>query len=76
MSVYEKVRDIIADKLNVKPEKVTLEANLAEDLGADSLDAIEIVMALEDEFDMSLDADATQNIKTVNDLVTFIENNK
>ena len=76
MSVFETVQAIIAEKLNVEKEKVTLEAALAEDLGADSLDAIEIVMALEDEFGLSLDADSTQNIKTVNDLVSYIEAHK
>lgn len=74
--VFEKVRDIIASTLKLDPSKVTLEASLEHDLGADSLDAVEVIMALEDEFDMSVDDDALQTIKTVQDLVEYIEAHK
>ena len=54
-------------------DKVTPEANLKEDLGADSIDAVEVIMSLEDEFNVSISDDAAQNIKTVQDLVNYIE---
>ncbi len=74
--VLEKVKQIIVNELNVDPEKVTLEASLKDDLGADSIDAVEVIMSLEDEFDISIDDDAAQNIKTVQDLVNYIEKNQ
>lgn len=74
--VLEKVKQIIVNELNVDPGKVTLEASLKDDLGADSIDAVEVIMSLEDEFDISIDDDAAQNIKTVQDLVNYIEKNQ
>lgn len=74
--VLEKVKQIIVNELNVDPEKVTLEASLKDDLGADSIDSVEVIMSLEDEFDISIDDDAAQNIKTVQDLVNYIEKNQ
>lgn len=71
--VFDKVKEIIVSELKVDPSKVTPEANLKEDLGADSIDAVEVIMSLEDEFNISIDDDAAQNIKTVQDLVDFIE---
>ena len=66
--VFEKVRDIIAKGLNVDPAKITMETHLIDDLGADSLDAVELIMALEDEFGLEVDDDAAQNAKTVAEL--------
>lgn len=74
--VFEKVKEIICKELKVNPDKVVLEANLKDDLGADSLDAVEVIMSLEDEFDISIDDEAAQNIKTVKDLVDFISAKK
>ena len=74
--VFNKVKEIIAKELNLDPSKVTLEANLEKDLGADSLDAVEVIMALEEEFDLSVEDDALQTIKTVADLVNYIESHK
>ena len=74
--VFDKVKEIISRELNIDPSKVTPEAHLEKDLGADSLDAVEVIMALEDEFDMSVDDDALQTIKTVADLVNYIEAHK
>ncbi|MBQ3000913.1 MAG: acyl carrier protein [Bacilli bacterium] len=71
--VFEKVRDIIAKGLNVDPAKITMETHLIDDLGADSLDAVELIMALEDEFGLEVDDDAAQNAKTVAELVKYIE---
>lgn len=71
--IFEKVKEIIVSTLKVDASKVTLEASLEHDLGADSLDAVEVVMALEDEFDIEISDDAAQNIKTIKDLVDHIE---
>jgi acyl carrier protein len=71
--VVEKVKEIIVDTLNCEQEKVTLEANLKEDLGADSLDAVELNMALEEAFDLSIpDEDLILFVK-VQDIVSYIE---
>ncbi len=72
--VFDKVKEIIVNELQVEEEKVTLEANLKEDLGADSIDAVEVIMALEDEFGVHIDDDAATKISTVKDLVDYIEN--
>ncbi len=74
--VFEKVQKIIAEGLNVSLDKVTMETHLVDDLGADSLDAVELIMALEDEFGLEVDDDAAQNMKYVKDLVNYIEANK
>ncbi len=71
--VFDKVKAVIMKELNVEEAKVTLEASLADDLGADSLDAVEVIMSLEDEFNISIDDEAAQSIKTVKDLVDYIE---
>lgn len=73
MSVFEKVKEMITKTLNVDAEKITMEAVLADDLGADSLDAVELIMDLEDEFGVLFDDDSMQSIKTVADLVNYIE---
>lgn len=75
-STLEKVRDIIAKQLSIKPETVTDASNIAEDLGADSLDLVEILMALEDEFGISIPDEAIPQIKTIKDVVAFIDANK
>ena len=71
--VFDKVKEIISRELNIDSSKVTPEAHLEKDLGADSLDAVEVIMALEDEFDVEISDDAAQNIKTVKDIVSHIE---
>lgn len=71
--VFEKVKSIISEVINIDNSKITLDSKLESDLGADSLDAVEIIMLIEDEFNISLDDEVTQNIKTVDDLVKFIE---
>lgn len=72
--VFEKVKEIVCHELRIDADKVTLEASLQDDLGADSLDAVEVIMSLEDEFNISIDDEAAQNIKTIKDLVSYIEN--
>lgn len=74
--VFEKVKELIVEKLNVKADKVTMDARLVEDLEADSLDAVEVIMELEEEFNISIDDDAAQSIKTVGDIVRYIEEHK
>lgn len=73
--VFEKVKKIIVQELNVAEEKVTMEASLVEDLEADSLDAVEIIVRIEEEFDLQVDDEAAENVKTVGDLVKCIEAN-
>ena len=73
--VFEKVKKIIVEELNVAEEKVTMEASLVEDLEADSLDAVEIIVAIEEEFGLQVDDEAAENVKTVGDLVKCIEAN-
>ena len=73
--VFEKVKDIIVEQLGVEESAVTLEASFIDDLGADSLDIVELVMALEEEFDIEIpDADA-EKVVTVNDVVEYIKDN-
>ena len=69
----DKVKDIIAKQLSVKPEEIKNDSNIAEELGADSLDLVEILMSLEDEFGISIPDEAIPQIKTINDVVAFIE---
>lgn len=71
--MFEKVRDLIADELDVDVEEVTREAKLADDLGADSLDAVELIMAIEDEFDIEVSDEEAQKFKTVGQIVEYIE---
>ncbi|MGI5896041.1 MAG: acyl carrier protein [Oscillospiraceae bacterium] len=73
--VFEKVKDILIDQLDVEEEKVTMEASVTEDLGADSLDFVDLVMSLEEEFDVEIPDDQVENIKTVGDIVKYIEDN-
>ncbi len=71
--VFEKVREIICDQLELEEDVVTMDAILLEDLGADSIDLADLVMTFEDEFDMEISDEALENIKTVSDIVKFIE---
>jgi acyl carrier protein len=73
--IFEKVRDIICDQLELDEDVVTLDAVLLEDLGADSIDLADLVMTLEDEFDMEISDEELENIRTVADIVKFIEEN-
>ena len=73
--VFEKVRDILVDQLDVAEEKVTMDASITDDLGADSLDVVDLVMSLEEEFDVEIPDNQVENIKTVGDIVRYIEDN-
>ena len=72
----KKVKEILSKQLNVEVSKIGPETNIATDLGADSLDLVEILMSLEDEFSISIPDEAIPGIKTVKDLVDYIENAK
>lgn len=74
--VFEKVKSIVADQLDVEEEKVTAEASITEELGADSLDVVDLVMSIEEEFDIEIPDEAVENIKTVGDIVSYIESNQ
>ncbi len=74
--VFEKIRDIVVEQLDVDADKVTLSASITEDLGADSLDVVDLVMSLEEEFDMEIPDEAVENIKTIGDIVKYIEENQ
>ncbi len=71
--VFDKIKDILVDQLEIEPEKVTMDASFTEDLGADSLDLVDLVMSLEDEFGMEVPDDAIESLKTVGDAVRYIE---
>ena len=71
--VFDKVKDIIVDQLDVDEDKVKMEASISEDLGADSLDIVDLVMSLEEEFDVEIPDEQVENVKTVGDIVKFIE---
>jgi acyl carrier protein len=70
---FEKVRDIIAEQLDVDKEQITPETNLMKDLEADSLDAVEIIMAIEDEFEIEVPDEDAEKFKTVSDIVAYVE---
>ncbi len=75
MSIEAKVKDIIVQQLGVDAEKVTTEASFVDDLGADSLDVVELVMAFEEEFDVEIPDEAAEKIATVKDAVEFLKSN-
>jgi len=72
MSIEERVRKIVIEQLGVKEEEVTLEASFVDDLGADSLDTVELVMALEEEFDTEIPDEEAEKITTVQLAVSYI----
>ncbi|PKM47699.1 MAG: acyl carrier protein [Firmicutes bacterium HGW-Firmicutes-8] len=72
-SVYDKVKAIIVEQLGVEEEEVKMESTFVDDMGADSLDIVELVMALEEEFDTEIPDEDAEKIKTVGDAVKYIE---
>lgn len=73
MAMSPKIKDIIVEQLGVDPEKVKLEASFIDDLGADSLDIVELVMAMEEEFDLEIPDEEAEKLRTVGDVVSFLE---
>lgn len=75
--MFEKVKSIVSEQLSIdNPDTITLETSLTEDLEADSLDAVEVIMALEDEFGIEIPDEEAENFKSISDICTFIEENK
>lgn len=73
--VFEKVKKIITEQLGIDEKEVQLESAFIEDLGADSLDIVELIMAMESEFDMEIEDDEVEDISTVEDVVNYIKEN-
>jgi len=73
--IFDKVKEIIVDQLGVEEDEVTLESSFIEDLGADSLDIVELIMALEEEFGLEIPDDEAEKISTVNDAIEYIREN-
>lgn len=72
--IFEKVKNIIVEQLGVEPYEVNMNATIVDDLGADSLDAVEIIMAIEEEFITEIPDEAAERIRTVRDIVVYLEN--
>jgi len=71
--VFEKVRAILSSQFDVEEDSITAQTNIAEDLGADSLDVVDMLMSLEDEFDVEIPDDEIEKVQTVGDVVAYIE---
>ena len=74
MSNFERVKELLVENLGVAEEKITLESEIIKDLGADSLDLVEMLLAMEENFGITISDDQTESIKTVQDIVDIIEN--
>ncbi len=75
MNTFERIKDMIVDELSCEADAVVLEANLREDLEADSLDAVQLIMAVEDEFGIEIPDEVSTKMETVKDIVDYIEQN-
>jgi len=73
--VFEKVKEIIVEQLGVEEDEITMESSFIDDLGADSLDIVELILALETEFDLEIPEDEAENISCVGDVVDYIKAN-
>ena len=73
MALFDNVKEVVIEQLNVSPDEVKEESKFIEDLGADSLDVVELVMALEEEFDIEIPDEEAESILTVGDAIKFIE---
>jgi acyl carrier protein len=76
MAIFDEIKEVVVEQLNVNSDEVKLEANFVEDLGADSLDVVELVMALEEKFEIEIPDEDAEGIKTVKDVVDYIEKAK
>ncbi len=74
MSTFEKVKEMLVDKLGISEDKVTLDSEIIKDLGADSLDLVEMILSLEENFGVTITDEQTESIKTVKDIVDIIDN--
>ena len=76
MATFDKVRDIVVEQLGVEADEVTIESTFIDDLGADSLDIVELIMAFEEEFNIEIPDEQAEKIKTVQDVINYIDQNK
>jgi acyl carrier protein len=76
MELFNKVAEVVAEQLEIEVNSIKPESKFTEDLGADSLDVVELVMALEETFDIEIPDEAAEGIKTVQDAINFIQDNK
>ncbi len=74
--IFDEIKDIIIDQLQVDESEVTMDTNLMKDLSADSLDAVEIIMAIEEEYGIEIPDEDAETFQTVGDLVRYVEENK
>lgn len=74
--VFEKISDILSEQLDIEKNKITMELSITDDLGADSLDLVDLLMSLEDEFDIEVPDEDVEKIKTVGDMVKYIEDHQ
>ncbi len=74
--LFGQVKEVIAEQLNVEPDEIHEDSSFVDDLGADSLDLVELVMALEDNFDMKIPDEDVESIKTVGDAIAYIESHR
>ena len=73
MSNFEKVKEMLVEKLGISADKITMESEIVKDLGADSLDLVEMLLSLEENFGVTISDEETENIKTVKDIVELID---
>jgi len=73
---FDKIKNILAEQLDVDADTLTMETDIGKDLNADSLDVVEILMSIEDEFEVEIPDEEIENIKTIGDVVEYIENNQ
>ena len=71
--IFQRMRDLVSEQFGMEPDEVTLETSFEDDLGADSLDVVELMMALEDEYGITLPEGEVENVKTVQDIVSMME---
>ena len=76
MATFDKVKDIVVEQLVVEADEVSIDSTFIDDLGADSLDIVELIMAFEEEFGIEIPDEAAEKIKTVQDVVTYIDQHK
>ncbi len=73
--IFDKIKEILAEQLDADTEEMTMDTDIARDLGADSLDVVELLMSIEDEFQVEIPDEEIENIKTIGELVKYIEEN-
>ncbi len=76
ITVLDSLKKIVSEQLDVDIEKITMDSSITEDLGADSLDTVDLIMSIEEQFDIEIPDEAVENIKTIGDIVNYIEANQ